>query len=99
MSNVIPLFQADPSKSDRIRLWFMEQGMEPVGHLAAVSVAITADGMVKSKGCGVAEEHAPVILGELKAMVASIEAVVASRSLTSSSTRGACQVIRLARRA
>lgn len=93
MSNVIPLFPSQHDITSQLRYWFMDQAIEPAGHLAAVSVAITADGMVKSKGCGVEDEHAPIILDELKAMVARIEAVVAARS------RRDCQVIQLRRTA
>lgn len=76
MSTVIPLFQAPPDRTTQIRHWFMDQGMEPSGYLAALTVAITAEGIVNTKGCGIEPEHASIILAELKALVGRLERLV-----------------------
>jgi hypothetical protein len=58
-----------------LRNWFLEQAKEPAGHVAAVSVSITGDGMVNTSGCGIEPEHAVVILEEIKEVVARLEDV------------------------
>lgn len=93
MSNVIPLFPQQYDITSQLRHWFMDQAIEPAGHLAAVSVAITADGMVKSRGCGVEDEHAPIILEELKAMVGRLEKIVAGEVPATKAQRLKCQVL------
>lgn len=80
MTNVVPLFIPRSNRAAQIRSWFVEQGMEPAGHVAAVSVAITTDGQINTRGCGIEPEHAAVILDELKGLVARLEVFVADEA-------------------
>lgn len=80
MSNVLPLFPRSTDRTCQLRHWFVEQGMERAGHVAAVSVAITTDGVVNTKGCGIEPEHAVVMLDELKALVTRLEVYVADKA-------------------
>ena len=80
MSNVLPLFRPRQSRTAELRQWFAEQAREPAGHLAAVSVLITGDGVMKTSGRGVDSEHAQVMLAGLRSVVGRLEAIVAEES-------------------
>lgn len=80
-----------------MRQWFTEQAHEPSGHVAAVSVAITGNGMVNTSGCGIEPEHAAVILEELKGVVARLEAIAAGQAAVAPAKRQQCQVIPIRR--
>jgi hypothetical protein len=100
MRNILSLFDARRARLAELRQWFNEQAQEPSGHVAAVSVVITGDGMVNTSGCGVEPEHAAVILEELKGVVARLEAI-ATRQASPEPARKVhqCQVIPLRRSA
>ncbi len=95
MSNVLPLFDSRRTRMAELRQWFTDQSHEPAGHVAAVSVAITGDGMVNTSGCGIEPDHAAVILEELKGVTIRLEAIVAGNAPRSKTVRAQCQVIPL----
>lgn len=99
MSNVLPLFPRSTDRTCQLRHWFVEQGMERAGHVAAVSVAITTDGVVNTKGCGIEPEHAEVILEELKALAVRLEVFAAGQAPVPRRVPHQCQVIQLRRSA
>lgn len=76
MNNVLPLFDSRRARMAELRQWFTEQAQEPSGQLAAVSVAITGNGMLTTSGRGIDPDHAVVLLRGLKSVVARLEAVV-----------------------
>lgn len=53
------------NRKAQLRKWFLEQAQEPAGHVAAISVSVTGDGMVNTSGCGIEPEYAELILEEL----------------------------------
>jgi len=75
LSNVLPLFRPHQSRSVELRQWFMQQAREPAGHVAAVSISITADGMVNTGGCGVEPHHALTLLDELEEVRERLEVI------------------------
>ena len=75
MSDIVPLFGTRQQRIAELRQWFIDQAQEPSGHVAAVSVTITGNGMVNTSGCGIEPEHAAVILDELKGVAARLEAI------------------------
>ena len=93
MRNVLPLFDSHRARVAELRKWFTEQAHEPSGHVAAVSVAITGDGMVNTSGCGIEPKHAAVILEELKGVVARLEAIAAEDAPPQRLASHQCQVI------
>ena len=95
LRNVLPLFVSRRARLAELRQWFAEQASEPSGHVAAVSVAITSDGMVNTSGRGIEPEHAAVILEELRIVESRLEAIVAGHAPTSREVRLKCQVIQL----
>lgn len=95
MSNVLQFFPLSPDRTCQLRHWFVEQGMERAGHVAAVSVAITTDGVVNAKGCGIEPEHAEVMLEELRALVSRLEGVVADNAPSTLAKRHKGHVIPL----
>lgn len=99
MSNVLPLFDSRLDRLRELRQWFSEQASEPAGHVAAVSIAITGDGMVNTSGRGIEPEYAAVILEELKGVAARLEAIVAGNAPAPMAKRHQCQVIPLRRSA
>ena len=100
MRNILPLFDAHCARLAEMRQWFNEQAQEPSGHVAAVSVVITGEGMVNTSGCGIEPEHAAVILEELKGVVARLEAIATGQaSPEQARTVHQCQVIPLRRSA
>lgn len=99
LRNVLPLFDSRRARLAELRQWFTEQAHEPSGHVAAVSVAITGDGMVNTSGCGIEPEHAAVILEELKGVVARLEAIATGQASVVPVKRHQCQVIPLRRSA
>lgn len=99
MSNVLPLFDPRRARLVELRQWFTDQAQEPAGHVAAVSVSVTGDGMVNTSGCGIEPEHAAVILEELRTVAARLEAIVAGQAPASRQLRRQCQVIQLRPRA
>jgi len=80
LSNVLPLFHPRQSRTAELRQWYVQQAREPAGHVAAVSVFITGDGVLKTSGRGVDAEHAPVMLAGLRSVVSRLEAIVAEES-------------------
>jgi len=62
LQNVLPLFDSRRARLAELRQWFIDQAQEPAGHVAAISVSVTGDGMVNTSGCGVEPEHAAEIL-------------------------------------
>lgn len=99
MRNVLPLFDPRRARLAELRQWFTDQAQEPAGHVAAVSVAITGNGMVNTSGCGIEPEHATVILEELRTVVARLEAIVAGQAPAPRQAGHQCQVIPLRPRA
>ncbi len=96
MRNVIPLFDSRRARLAELRQWFTEQAQDRSGHVAAVSVTITGNGMVNTSGCGIEPEHASVILEELKGVVARLEAIATGKVPAASAVRRhQCQVIQL----
>lgn len=95
MQNVVPLFDSRRARLTELRQWFTEQAKEPSGHVAAVSVAITGNGMVNTSGCGIEPEHACVILDELKGVVARLEAIATGSVPVVPAKRRQCQVIQI----
>jgi len=95
LQNVIPLFNSRRARLIELRQWFTQQAQEPSGHVAAVSVAITGNGMVNSSGCGIEPEHAAVILDELKGVVYRLEVIAAGRVPILPERRHESQVIQL----
>lgn len=96
MRNVLPLFDPRRARLAELRQWFTEQAHEPSGHVAAVSVAITGNGMVNTSGCGIEPEHASVILEELKGVVARLEAIATGQKPAQPvKLASQCQVIQL----
>ncbi len=99
MRNVLPLFDPRRARLAELRQWFTDQAQEHAGHVAAVSVAITGNGMVNTSGCGIEPEHAAVLLDELKGVMARLEGILAAESPEPCQARHQCQVIPLRRSA
>lgn len=100
MRNVLPLYESRRARMAELCQWFTEQALEPSGHVAAVSVAITGDGMLNTSGCGIEPEHAALILEELKGVVARLEVIATWQApAVSAGQADQCQVIPLRRSA
>lgn len=96
MSNVLPLFDFRRARLAELRQWFTEQAQNRSGHLAAVSVAITGDGMLTTSGRGIDPDHAAILLGGLKRAMARLEGIaVGQTSATSAGQPHQCKVIQL----
>jgi len=96
LNNVLPLFDSRRARMAELRQWFTEQAQERSGHVAAVSIAITGNGMVNTGGCGIEPEHAAVILEEIKGVVARLEAIATGQKSAELAKRpNQCQVIPL----
>jgi hypothetical protein len=70
--NVKQLFEPNAQRIADVRCWFADQSVSD-DHVAALSVAITADGMVTTSGCCIEPEHAVVMLDELRQLIKRIE--------------------------
>lgn len=95
MSDILPLHHPRQSRAAELRQWFMEQVNEPAGHVAAVSISITADGMVNTGGCGVEPHHALTMLEELDEVRKRLEEIAGIHKRAHQSPRG--QVIQFTR--
>lgn len=94
MRNVLPLFDSRRTRLAEMRQWYTDQAQEPSGHVAAVSVSITGNGMVNTSGCGIEPEHAAVILEELKGMMIRLEVIATGQTSAVSTGRPhQCKVI------
>jgi len=99
MQNVLPLSDSRRARLAELRQWFTDQAQEPSGHVAAISVSVTGDGMVNTSGCGVEPEHAAEILEELKGVIQRLEVIAFGSAPDSSQVTHQCQVIPLRRSA
>ena len=99
MSNVLPLFHPRQSRTAELRQWFVQQAREPAGHVAAVSVFITGDGVLKTSGRGVDAERAEVMLAGLRSVVGRLEAMAAEEALGQHHATRQGQVIQFRRAA
>ncbi len=88
MSNVLPLFDSRRVRLAELRQWFTEQAHEPSGHVAAVSIAITGDGMVNTSGCGVEPHHALTLLEELEEVRERLEVIAGEQARRPAVRRG-----------
>jgi hypothetical protein len=72
MSNVKSLFQPNAQRIADVRRWFVDQAVCD-DHVAALSVAVTADGRVTTSGSSIEPEHALVMVEELRRLIDRIE--------------------------
>ncbi len=98
MRNVLPLFDSRHVRLAELRQWFTEQSAVPT--IAAVSVSLTADGLIKTKGCGIEPENARLLLDRLDALRNRLEAIATGQApAVSVGQPHQCEVIPLRRSA
>lgn len=77
MRNVIPIFDPHRARKAELRHWFNRQAQHPVGHVAAVTVGLTADGMITTSGCGIDQGSAAALLVGAQQALGRLEAAAA----------------------
>ncbi len=106
MSNVISIAtrrnldqSALPDRPTQLRQWFAAQALDPAGHVAAFSVAITSDGRITTSGRGILPDDAARMLDELRDVADRLKGIIASGNPVAVSQPRMCAVIALPGRA
>lgn len=95
MQNVIPLFDSHRARLIELREWFSEQSAVPT--VAAVSVCLTDDGIIRTMGCGIEPENARFLLERLDGLRYRLEKIASGDVSIAPAVRQQCQVIPIRR--
>lgn len=100
MSNVLPFVDPYRQRLAHVRSWFIEQGNEPEGHVAALTIAVTGSGALNVRGCTIEPGHAEVMLERLDAIRERLARIASKGAASVESITGhECQVIPMRRSA
>ena len=94
MSSVLSLFAPKAQRIVNVRRWFVDQAVCD-DHVAALAVAVTADGRVTTSGCSIDAERAKEILCELRALVQRLESQLPEERRAIAETAAAVNLIAL----
>lgn len=75
MRNVIPIFDPHRARKAELRHWFNRQAQHPAGHVAAVTIGLTADGMLTTSGCGIEPASVAALMTGLNAAMARLQEI------------------------
>lgn len=75
MRNVIPIFDPHRARKAELRHWFNGQAQHPAGHVAAVTIGLTADGMLTTSGCGIDQASVAALMAGLNAAMARLQEI------------------------